>query len=662
MKTLFESIVCEPEGAERLQMRLHPGLNTIDAGAARLAVLERAIAEALFGKEALPAGRNGTPAIARVELEGRSGERNWRILRTGTSVLATEEGQVIKPDRVSDRLTAWLGTDAAQYLRLALATGRDLSANPEAMIMPTLIQLLGTESLDDLRETEHKLDILLRGRATGDGEPGLPELQAAIKMAQTRVAGLTQDGDKRALMWQQAGEIEEAIEACELRQRSLEEQLETRERWNAAATELEQMEKKLGFLERMLQGIEEGGEVAVTSGALFDMDPEEAVAVLGEMGELEEEAIQDSKEAERLKTQLRMSRASAGPLKRAGAPATMAGMMLCIFGILGSFFNINLIFAFFGGLPVLVFGLQRMQRYHEKAIDADDRSAARQLARIRVRAEHRSARREKLMRRLGCEDREEFDSLMAVMRGESSAPAGMMAEEPHAELTSERLAGEVEAMRARLDGARAEFHRELAEAPILTEVESLVAAYKECREERERLEAAMLRARTSLADSGHPEPELARLRWERLLRAEQQTQAEIERLTSESERLSLELADAVAAALTSLEARVGTFIDRLTRGVYSKVRIASDGAAIEVFSGARGEYIIPAEAGNSVERGLLLALRLALFDTIFSRSNPPLVLLDPMEGLTAQMAEGLRALLEEMGRGRQILLLQPAIE
>ncbi len=339
----------------------------------------------------------------------------------------------------------------------------------------------------------------------------------------------------------------------------------------------------------------------------------------------------------------------------------LTGALLLIGGFLGSFFNIYLVFVCFSGLPVVIFGLSRMQRFHEMSIDVGESSTARQLRRLEARSRQRDARIDKLLKRLNCRDIEELEALAQIVGnlGTDGEIIQSRLDLLPASITPANLEEEMARLAQQVEERRSDLDSDTSSRPPLDEVETLVSEYKELKEEREKLDAARRRALVSIAELEERSEGPLRLetRRTRLEKARDETVREIERLRSESEGVENKLGEQVAEAVVRLEERIGRILEQLSGGVYRRVSFGEEASSLELYSEFRGEFIAPAEAGEGVARGVWLALRMALYEAIFGRNNPPLLLREPLEGLGEAAAQQGMQLLREASRVRQTLIL-----
>ncbi len=666
METHFTRLTSEHDGAEALRLELAPGLNVLKGPSGALAAVPEALGEALCGEPARsPAavGGRSRSATSRLELEGSSAGNTWHILRLPERpAIALQSGRKIDSEQLDARMETWIGADLRYYLRVGLALGEtsDSPADIEDLVIPALAELVGKEALDRLREIDTRLDILVRGRATGHGEPGLPDVERAIAALGEHIDAASQEVEKFKSLQGNLEQVEAEIERCEARTEQLQEMLDAGSSWNKSRKEFEKLERQLDFLRRIKDTLQHQADIDRQAEQL-GAGSGEIVDAIREIEELQRENREAEEESERLAANLRVSRAGSGPLKRAGAPIVLTGALLCVGGILGSFFNIYLVFVCFSGLPVVIFGLSRMQRFHEMSLDVGESSTARQLRRLEARSRQREVRIDKLLRRLNCHNMEELEALAQIADSVGTdreiiesrlelLPAGITPDNLEEEM--QRLASQVEENRSALDEGT-------SARPPLAEVESLVQEFKELKEEREKLDAMRRRTLAAIEELEDRAEGPIRLetRRSRLTRARDETVIEIERLKSESDRVENELGALVAEAVVRLQERIGRILDQLSAGVYGRVSFGEEASSLELYSEFRGEYIAPAEAGEGVAKAVWLALRLALFEAIFGRNNPPLVLREPVEGLGDAAAQKGMQILRETSRARQTLIL-----
>ncbi len=630
-----------------------------------LAAVPEALGEALFGAPAHALAGAGAAAgeVSRVELEGVSAGNAWHILRIpDRPAIALQAGRKIDAEQLGSRLEAWVGADLRYYLRVGLALGESEDAWPgvEELVIPALAEMVGREALDRLREIDLRLDILVSGRAAGHGEPGLPDVERAIVALGQRLDMASQDVEKFRSLQQNLVQTESDIQRCAARLDELAETLDAGSSWNQSRKELEKLEQQLDLLGRMRDTLHHQDDIDRKEQQLA-LDGAEIGQALREIEELQRENREAAEESEKLSANLRVSRAGSGPLKRAGAPIVLTGALLCVGGILGSFFNIYLVFIFFFGLPVVVFGLSRMQRFHEMSIDVGESSTARQLKRLEQRTRQREARIEKLLGRLNCHDLDELAALahLAENFGTDREIIQSRLELLPAGVTPNNLEQEMERLARRVEESRSVLEAEGQMRPSVPALESLVQEYKDLKEEREKLEALRMRTRAAMEEMEERAqgPLALEARRARLVQARDETVREIERLRHESERVEDHLGELVAEAVARLEERLSRILNLLSDGVYKQVRFAEEASSLELFSEFRGEFILPAEAGEGVERAVWLALRLALFEAIFGRNNPPLVMQEPLAGLGEQAERQGIQLLKEASRMRQTLIL-----
>lgn len=667
METCFSRLTSEHDGAEVLRLEPAPGLNVIKAPSSMLGAVPLALGSALFGLEAglvASAGGAGGVRVSRVELEGLSAGNSWYILRIpDRPAMALQEGRKIDEQQFDSRMKVWIGADWRYYMRLGLALG-ETEGTPldiEELVIPTLAEMVGREALDRLREMHTRLDSLVRGRATGHGEPGLPDVERTIAAMEERLALASQEVQKHNWLQENLEQVEADIKGCEERLEEIQSLLDAGSSWNKSRKELEKLEKQLDFLGRIHDTLRHQLDPDRKEQEPLEADSGEIEQAMREIEKLQRENREANEELERLAANLRVSRAGPGPLQRAGAPVVLAGALLCVGGILGSFFNIYLVFVCFSGLPVVIFGLSRMQRFHEMNIDVGESSTARHLRRLEIRCQQREARIDRLLKKLNCYDLKELEALAQlaeslvtgreiIQSGLELLPAGVTANNLDEEIA--RLAGQVEEARAAMNSGG-------SARPPLSEVESLVQEYKELKEEREKLEALRMRTGAQLEELEERAqgPIALEARRSRLVKARDDTVREIERLRAESEQVEDRLGGLVAEAVARLEKRVNRVLDLLSGGVYRRVRFGEEVSSLELYSEFRGDFILPAEAGESVSRAVCLALRLALFEAIFGRNNPPLVMHEPMEGLGEPAAGQAMQFLREASRTRQTLVL-----
>ncbi len=665
METRFSRLTSEKDGSEPLRIELAPGLNVIKGSRESLRGIPEALAEGLFGREAVtsPDADGSHLSPPRVELEGESAGNAWHVLRTpGRPAIALQAGRQVDEPRINSRLRTWIGADWRYYLRLGLAVGETGEAAPdiEELVVPALAEMVGKEELDRLREIDKRLDILVRGRATGHGEPGLPDVERAISTLEGRLAAESQEVEKHRRLRESLEQTESELARREGRLAELETLLDAGSSWNQARKELEALERQLDLLGRIRDTLRRGAELRHKEQELPAADPDDIRMAVREIEQLARENREADEERERLTASLRVSRAGSGPLKRAGVPVILTGALLCVGGILGSFFNIYLIFVFFGGLPVVILGLSRMQRFHEMSMDVGESSTARYLRRLEIRQRQRESRMDRILQRLNCRD---LDELAALARlADISIDREII--QPRRELlpagvTANNLDGEMERLALAVEGAREAVETAAPSRPALQEIEPLVQEYRELREEREKLGAQAMRTRSALDELEEKAqvPISLEGRLSRLTRARDETVREIERLRAESESVENRLGELVAEAVSRLEERVSRMVEKLSGGVYRRVQFAEEASSLELYSEFRREFIPPAEAGENVARAVWLALRLALFDAIFGRNNPPLVMREPLKGLGEPAARQALQMLKEGARTRQTLVL-----
>ncbi len=667
METRFSRLTSEHGGAEALRLELAPGLNVIKGPSGVLAAIPGALGSVLFGLEAGPAasaGAAGGERVSRLELEGLSAGNAWRILRIADRpAIALQAGRKIDAEQINSRMEAWIGADWRYYLRLGLAAG-EAEGDPldiEELVLPALAEMVGREALDRLREIDARLDILVRGRATGHNEPGLPDVEKAIAALEGRLTTASQEVEKHNRLQENLEQVEADIEGCDGRLQEIQGLLDAGSSWNQSRKEIDKLEKQLDFLGRIHDTLHHQVDLDRKEQELLAADSGEILQTAGEIEELQRENREAETEHARLTANLRVSRAGSGPLKRAGAPVILTGALLCVGGILGSFFNIYLVFVCFSGLPVVIYGLSRMQRFHEMSIDVGESSTTRHLRRLEVRCQQRKVRIDRLLKKLNCHDLEELAALaqLAENLGTDREIIQSRLELLPAGVTANNLDEEIERLAEQMKVARAAMNSDGPARPPLQEVESLVQEFKELKEEREKLGALRMRTRAALKELEEraPGPIALGTRRSRLVKARDDTAREIEKLRAESDRVEENLGGLVAEAVSRLEERVNRILDLLSGGVYRRVRFGEEASSLELFSELRADFILPAEAGESVSRAVWLALRLALFEAIFGRNNPPLVLRDPAEGLGEPAAGQAMQLLKEASRTRQTLVL-----
>ncbi len=658
METRFSRLISEHDGAEAYRLEFAPGLNVLKGPGGTLAAIPEALGEALAGASVPVSGE-----VSRVELEGSSAGNTWHILRIpDRPAIALQAGRKIDAEQLDSRMETWIGADLRYYLRVGLALGEseDPGSGVEELVLPALAEMVGREALDRLREIDLRLDILLRGRAAGHGEPGLPDVERAISALGERLDMASQDVEKFRSLQQSLQQTESDLEQCDGRLDEVERSLDAGSSWNQSRKELEKLEQQLDLLGRMRDTLHHREDIDRKEQQLA-LAGDEIRQALSEIEELQRENREAAQESEKLSANLRVSRAGSGPLKRAGAPIVLTGALLCIGGILGSFFNIYLVFIFFFGLPVVIFGLSRMQRFHELSIDVGESSTARQLKRLETRSRQREARIDKLLKKLNCHDLDELAALahMSENLGTDREIIQSRLELLPAGVTPNNLEQEMKKLAKRLEEARSTLDAEGLKRPSVPAVESLVQEYKELKEEREKLEAARKRTRAAMEEMEERAqgPLALEARRARLIQAREDTVREIERLRNESERVEGHLGELVAEAVGRLEERVNRILEILSGGVYKQVRFAEEASSLELFSAFRGQFIAPAEAGDGVARAVWLSLRLALFEAIFGRNNPPLVMYEPVAGLGEPAAHLGIQLLKEVSRTRQTLIL-----
>ncbi len=186
------------------------------------------------------------------------------------------------------------------------------------------------------------------------------------------------------------------------------------------------------------------------------------------------------------------------------------------------------------------------------------------------------------------------------------------------------------------------------------EVEHLLRRREELRGRLHRLEG-QLEAAPDASELVRVEEELESWRDElqRLRRRQKALRAAIQVL--EEAKAAVEV-----PARQAVEERAGRFLDRLTGGRYTRVRVPHDAETlrVEVWSEEAGRWLPPQEPHLS--RGTVdlvyLAARVALVDVLAAGVRPPLFLDDPFVAFDPQRRQRALDWLRELARERQVFL------
>lgn len=312
----------------------------------------------------------------------------------------------------------------------------------------------------------------------------------------------------------------------------------------------------------------------------------------------------------------------------------------------------------------LVVALQGLFRSRANRLEATMREAdvARRLRgrnELEDELKVRQAERERQLGVLGVETVEAAEALfeaetahVAAIAERSARLAGLLGEEPAAELDARRAAAEAEIARTtealgRLGAIAREPH---AVTRLETEVAGAENALERARDEES---AARARVQQSPVDAD----EVAGLA-ERLAswRAEL---ADIRRRERVYARTLAEIDAAEAAtretATRFLERRMGQDIEAITGGRYRQVRVRDEDLAIEVFADERGDWVPVEVLSKGTLDTVYLAARIALVRHLTGDRRPPFLLDDPFVTLDEERATRAFGLLRTLAADFQVV-------
>jgi DNA repair exonuclease SbcCD ATPase subunit len=108
-----------------------------------------------------------------------------------------------------------------------------------------------------------------------------------------------------------------------------------------------------------------------------------------------------------------------------------------------------------------------------------------------------------------------------------------------------------------------------------------------------------------------------------------------------------------------VDQRIGSYFAQITDQKYEEVRLSRDDFSLQVYSSDKGDWVNPdtRELSAGARDQLYLAARLALVDVVAGGNSLPLILDDPFVHFDATRRERTRALLREIGKTHQVILL-----